>query len=133
MCKSGGINECWLWRGSTDADGFGLFYQGAHCYKTHRYAYICTTRHDLKPGQVVLHRCNNKLCVNPHHLYVGRRNTARRGSMNGRAKLTEEIVRTIRRRHRCGETLTALAKEYGVATSTLLRAVKHQTWKRSID
>jgi hypothetical protein len=52
----------------------------------------------------------------------------RRGSMNGRAKLTEDDVREIRKRHTWFDE-SALAREFGVAHCSINRITKRQTWK----
>lgn len=45
--------------------------------------------------------------------------------------LTTEKVREARRRHKTGETPTSLAKEYGVAVSTMYNALSGITWKNA--
>ena len=50
------------------------------------------------------------------------------GEKNGRSKLTEVEVVTIRERHAAGETRKALALEYGLAVSSVGRIVTGQKW-----
>lgn len=52
-----------------------------------------------------------------------------RGSRNGFARLTEEQVVAIRARHSAGETQTALAREFGVAQTTVSAAVRGVKWR----
>lgn len=52
-----------------------------------------------------------------------------RGSATSHAKLTESRVMDARRRYAAGEHVTAMAAEYGISRSTLLNAIKRQTWK----
>jgi len=56
-----------------------------------------------------------------------------RGESNGNAKLTEEKVADIRRRHAQGEfggeSTRVLAKEYGVSQSVISAIVNYKTWK----
>ena len=47
---------------------------------------------------------------------------------NGRSKLTEVEVVTIRERHAAGETRKALALEYGLAVSSVGHIVTGQKW-----
>jgi len=50
------------------------------------------------------------------------------GERNGKSKLTEAEVVTIRERHAAGETRRALALEYGLAVSSVGRIVTGQKW-----
>lgn len=100
---------------------------------------------EIPEGYVVMHTCDNTKCINPEHLRVGtqsdnikdmhnkgrykRRKPWPRGENAGRAKLTEEQVREIKRRLRNGETTRALAKEYGVGKSTIGSISSGENWK----
>jgi len=52
-----------------------------------------------------------------------------RGESHGSAKLTEEKVVEIRRRHSEGEAVKALAAEFGVNPSTVSNIVARRIWK----
>ena len=52
------------------------------------------------------------------------------GERNGRAKLTGDAVREIRRRYKEEDvTQKALADEYGVSPSIICHAIQRKTWK----
>lgn len=51
-----------------------------------------------------------------------------RGEKRGNVKLTAAKVKNIRRRAAAGETLTSLAREYGVAPSLVCGVVKRKRW-----
>lgn len=67
-------NECWEWIGATDSKGYGKFFScedGSHkLLISHRIAYFLANGVD--PGdEVVCHSCDNPLCCNPAHLWLG--------------------------------------------------------------
>lgn len=66
------VNEttgCWEWQAGLRA-GYGAYlHNGKPCY-AHRVAYEMFVG-PLQEGDVVRHKCNNKLCVNPDHLVKG--------------------------------------------------------------
>lgn len=93
-------------------------------------------------GAVARHSCDTPECLNPAHLCWGtqaeniadmvRRNRARsggtRGESHGNAKLTEGVVRDIRRRAAAGEQQKALAREYGVGQMAVSLVVRRKAW-----
>lgn len=95
-------------------------------------------------GMCVCHRCDNKRCVNPEHLFLGTQKdnmadmkAKRRGSFGTRrpcAKLTDELVREMRRRHRVdGVSAYQLAGEYGISKNVAWLAVTGKTWRHVAD
>lgn len=65
-----GPDECWEWRGSRNAKGYGqVTNQGADRI-AHRVAYEIA-KGAIPSGMMVCHTCDNPPCCNPAHLFVG--------------------------------------------------------------
>lgn len=63
-------DSCWLWTGSMDKDGYGIFTIKQKKLPAHRASYILHVG-EIPHGLYTLHTCHNPSCVNPHHLKVG--------------------------------------------------------------
>lgn len=139
--KVGDTTEgCWVWQASKDTRGYGHVWFDGQLFRAHRVAWELTNG-PIPEGLVVLHECDFRPCVNPKHLRLGTqrdnihdaiakgRNVTLPGTKNGRAQLTEDQVREIRRRHAAGECVRTFAQEYGVAESTVYHVTQQISWK----
>lgn len=141
--------ECWLWTGSTSQQGYAILTVAIPERKmvyVHRLMYEMAYG-DIPEGHEVAHLCDTPRCVRPTHLLPmthaeNMADMATKGrhrlrdqwegyptSGRPRAKLDEEKVRAIRKRHSDGERRKALADEYGVAIATIDAIIQRRNWK----
>lgn len=130
---------CWVWTGAKTGFGHGAVTTGARVTMAHRAAYEAAHGEGKARGSMVLHSCHNPACVNPSHLSLGDHSENMRqmreagrsvaGEKQVMAKLNNEKVVAIRRRIGSGETLMALAVEYGVTHQVIKKAATGQTWR----
>jgi DNA-binding XRE family transcriptional regulator len=132
--------SCWLWKGCPSTQGYGRFSFRHNSYKAHRIAYFLLNG-IIDNNLLVLHTCDVRLCCNPAHLYQGDakkntqdalkrgRHTRMYGEQNGKAKLNEKEVRSIRHRYRKGGiTQKTLAQYHGVSETTIYYICKGERW-----
>jgi len=133
-------HSCWDWEAARNSKGYGRFWLNGKTVNAHRLAYCLYHGLELVDirGECICHSCDNPSCCNPEHLWLGtdadniwdRDNKGRgnKGKKNGRAKLDEEDVVSMRRRYPT-ETLRKLANEFEISKSGVWSVISHRTWK----
>jgi len=134
--KSG---ECWVWTAGTSSLGYGAFKLNGRTLAAHRFSYE-NAFGPIPDGLDVLHRCDNRPCVRPDHFFLGTdadnardrvakgRNGTLRGERSPNAILTNESVALIKVGMANGESMTSLARRFGVSISAVWCIKRGLTW-----
>jgi len=143
--KRGAPDECWPWIGYVHHGRGRMDVAKVTGIYVTRIAYLTAHPHSItlkcKDGKHVLHKCDNSICCNPSHMYLGdhaqnMRDKAERGraprphGVNSvLAKLTEDDVRDIRLFRLIGATKPAIALLFGVSAACIKDIWQGRTYR----
>jgi hypothetical protein len=93
----------------------------------HRYA--AEQKYGSLGDNLVLHKCHNRACVNPEHLYLGTRQQNSTDRIKDRThgfKLTDEDAISIYQDSRPNDVI---CEDYGITNQTVSKIKLKQQWK----
>lgn len=127
---------CWVWMGAYTSVGYGI------CKSTkreksasaHRVSYEAF-KGEIPKDKVVAHVCDNRLCVNPDHLWLAshkensedmvNKKRSARGEKCGKSKLTQKDVEFIRSSNLSN---SELGRRFSVTSENIRYIRKGVTW-----
>lgn len=133
-------NGCWEWTGCFGQDGYGKVKYMKKTKRAHRLAFELYTGGSIAADILVCHRCDNRKCVNPLHLFLGapsdnsldmtNKMRQARGSRHGATHITEQDVLDIRAAYSFRKTTQKhLGVKYGMTSEAIGHILRRKTWK----
>ena len=134
--------NCWIWKGAINSTGYGTFFLSLKNIPAHRASWIIHNG-DIPKNMEVCHHCDNPICVNPGHLFIGthgdnmrdmqkkgRRKPSRMvGAINPMSVLSKEDVENIRDIYSLGGlTQKQIGAYFGVKQTTISAIVNRVNW-----
>jgi hypothetical protein len=121
--------RCWIFTGKLNPAGYGKKRYMGKIHGAHRLSYELHYGKIKNPDLFVCHKCDNRDCINPDHLWLGTNNENMLDMMHkgrGRiSKLTHEDKETIKRLFLEGKTRAELRIMYKTSLGVINFIIDH--------
>jgi hypothetical protein len=141
--KLSSSQRCWHWTGGLNINGYGKIWIKGATYQAHRVSYELY-KGFIDKDLLVCHSCDNPICINPEHLWLGTCKENIRDSFNKKrkimpkgencswSKLTKEQVNEIKSKYVPYKYHSSmLAKEYKVSGGAILKIINNENWRQN--
>lgn len=141
----GGADDCWVWKGTiiriSKTNHRGVLAIENNQYYAHRLSWELT-HGSIPRGLHVCHHCDNPLCVNPKHLFVGTQQdnmkdkaqkgrgkyVRKTGEKSSFSKLTQTQADWAKIQLALGRSKRSIASSLGVHRSCIYKIASGETW-----
>ena len=134
------MSDCIEHKGAV-VDGYGVLKRNNKTVRAHRWSYCQHNNLNLSEiiGLVVMHKCDNRICINPNHLALGTHQTncadkvakgrQAKGELIGISKLKTWQVVLIKGCIESGASNYEIAKAFHVSGMCISRIRNGKTWR----
>lgn len=128
-----GDDECWNWLGAKQYSGYGQIMISKINTKVHRFSWEFHFG-EIPENMLVLHKCDNRACVNPRHLWLGTHTDNMQDMIQKdrcpRAKLTMENHKQIEHMYfDKNVSVITMCKMFNVSRSTIYHVINKASRK----
>lgn len=128
-------NDCWNWLGGIRGEGYGIFRYKRKTIDSHRFVWFLIK--GIFPDLFVCHSCDNRICCNPFHLFLGTSQDnindmiakGRRPYRSNTKKLNKTDAIKIRNLYSNGHTELEISEKYDISKSHVSNIINNKTWK----
>jgi len=135
--------ECWGWKRKLHKTGYTMIRYNKLQTSGHRVSWFIHNG-EIPEGLIVCHKCDNKICTNPEHLFLGThsdntkdmlskgRNTLTKknhGQSCKWSKLTNIKVKQIKKLLTLGVTVARISRDFKVSYMTIKAIKDGRNWK----
>lgn len=145
-------DQCWPWKGFLSERGYGRTWINDKAFYAHRVIFALANPglieleapKDKSEGKFVLHRCDNPVCCNPAHLFLGthldnmrdkvlkHRSPDYSGDKGPRCKLTMDQARQARALRQEGAKIKTLAEMFGISEPSMKSLIAGKSYREPV-
>lgn len=133
-----GLGRCWTWEASRFRSGYGQFSLYGEV-TAHRVAWLLT-KGPIPLDLWVLHRCDNRECVRPSHLFLGtakdnsqdalKKGHLRSGLQHQNILITPSLIEVVERYRRLNPraSKSAISMHFKIERTSIFRILTKTSW-----